>query len=94
MSFNIPPKMEGIAGVIPQSLQLQAQRVIEPTLMSHFKRVLIDRCVSEIGHSEPWKCQYWSAYIAATVMWLWKEDGIVCGTRMQNDGDLMKVILL
>jgi hypothetical protein len=67
------------AGVITQSLQLQAQ-ITSASLGWCHKSVSINLSLQP----ERWRCQYWSAYAADTIMWLGYEGGKVWETRAEG----------
>jgi hypothetical protein len=68
--------------------------------MSEAGRVCEVLCawISLFTQSESWRCQYWSAYVAAAVTWLRLEDlkfaRLALKFVVQNDGHFMEVILL
>jgi hypothetical protein len=72
----------------------------EPRPMSQVRRVRDVVCaeISAFLQPERWRCQYRSAYVAAAILRLRKEDCKICEMAlkvvMQNDGDFGKVILL
>ena len=61
-------------------------------------REVVCAWISLFTQSERWRCQYWSAYVAAAVTWLRLEDlkfvRLALKFVAQNDGDFMDVILL
>ena len=63
-----------------------AGNVSEPRLTSQAGRMreLVCAYISVFLHSERWRCQYWSAYVAAAATWLRKEGREVCETRAEG----------
>jgi hypothetical protein len=61
-------------------------------------RKVVCAWISLFTQSERWRCQYWSAYVAAAVTWLRLEDlkfvRLALSFVVQNDGDFMDVITL
>jgi hypothetical protein len=60
----------GAARVIPQSPASDASTFSDPTLISQFVTVREVVCVqiSVCLQSERWRCQYWSADVAAAII--------------------------
>jgi len=62
------------AGLIPQRLQLQAQVTLASLDWYHKLGECAKSCARRsvcFCRSGWWRCQYWSAYVAAAVTWLW-----------------------
>ena len=61
-------------------------------------RQVVCAWISLFTQSERWRCQYWSAYVAAVVTCLRLENlkfvRLALKFVVQNDGDFMDVILL
>ena len=76
-----------IAVVIPQRLQLQVQVTLSSLCWRHKSEECAKSCARRsvcFLRSERWRCQYWSAYVAAAVMWLKWAGRTVCEARAEG----------
>lgn len=78
--FELSPRAV-IAGAIPRSLWLQAQ-VTANLSWCHKSRLCT--LISVFLQSEQWKCQYCSAYVASTIMWLRQEGRKFCEIHAES----------
>ena len=79
-SFSYTKRLKYVAGLIPQSLQLQVQ-VTANQGRSHKSWECVKSCVRRYVflQSERWRCQY-----STVIMWLRQEDAMVWETRAQG----------
>ena len=86
----------GMGVLIPQSLQLQMQVML--TNLGWCYKTWECAWIVVFLQSGRWRCQYWSAYIAAAVTWLAGSSvrfvRLALKVIVQNDLDFVNVIVL
>ena len=76
----LPTVLSTILGLIPQSIQRTGQVTLASLGWCHKS----GECARIVCSQEGWWCQYSSAYVVATIMWLRYEDRIVWETHAES----------